>query len=402
MRVGEAARQRADLRPVVVLLVKGPAAILLVGDEIDSLVSVLPHVAAPQIARRKINGEAPRIAQTDGPHFGADAGGIDRDIVEARRAEVGIVRRNPVGGIAGVEEDARQMVWLDAAGFFVHINARDARKKAVVNALRVILRIVLVAAVPQRNVEITVRAEVQVAAVVVVGRVRLLEQHHLRRGVGGVGISRRHREARQPFVGHAVGRHGIIEVKIIARRKSRMEREAQQPLLAPGRNRLATRREHRREIEERAGRWRGRGKIRNHAEHAAFFADEHTVCLTRRGAQAERLVETQSWKRIDELKRRGGRRGRDVERVVREAQVRRKIDRDRRHARRAAHAADAIRETVRGRCAVGVRVENFSRAVRRRAAKRGRRHDRHGGRIKVAGIVRQHGDACLLEIRHRH
>ena len=65
--------------------------------------------------------------------------------------------------------------------------------------------VVAVAAVAGREIQITVWAERNRAAVVIAGFVALRDQSDLRRGIGAVGIARIDAELRQPVVEPAAG-----------------------------------------------------------------------------------------------------------------------------------------------------------------------------------------------------
>jgi hypothetical protein len=112
--------------------------------------SRLADVADPQIARPPIEGVAPRIAQPVGPDLGQRTG---------RRHE-GVVRRDPVGRpVGGSRVDPEHLA-----------EERPER-------LRVAARIAAAAAVAESYIEVSVRSEHEVAAVVV--GIGLIDEQHL-------------------------------------------------------------------------------------------------------------------------------------------------------------------------------------------------------------------------------
>src|SRR5262249_15850245 len=100
--------------------------------------------------------------------------------------------------------------------------AEAARK-----ALRTVLGVAGGAAVPHPDVELAVRPELELPAVVV--RVRLLDEEELAQPPGG-GAPVRTRLA-DPGVALDAG---VVDVELVVRAVLRMEGHRQQPLLAPG------------------------------------------------------------------------------------------------------------------------------------------------------------------------
>src|SRR5262249_49576692 len=134
----------------------------------DLFPPILTDIANPNIARCRINAESPRMAESDGIKFAAERGLIDRHAVEVGDSEKRIVWRDAVKCVAAaVGRDSRVRSRFDAARLFIDVEAQDARKQIEIEALRVHVNVVLAAFVPGGNVEVTVEAEMEIAAVVI-------------------------------------------------------------------------------------------------------------------------------------------------------------------------------------------------------------------------------------------
>src|SRR3954447_16465247 len=121
------------------------------GLKVDLFVSVLADVGDPQVRGRAIEGEAPRIAQTHRPDLSA----------RAAYARERIIRRNANAPGIALDIDAEQLAEQCAA------------------ILAVALRVAGRAAVPHSDVQIAVRAEAHLPAVVIGERLGDFEQHDL-------------------------------------------------------------------------------------------------------------------------------------------------------------------------------------------------------------------------------
>jgi hypothetical protein len=154
----------------------------------------LPDVADPEVAER-IEGEPPGVAQ---------AVAVDLLDISLRVAREGVVVGDGVveAGVGVVDVDAEDRA-LDRG-----------------QVLAVLVRVVAAAAVPDRDVEVSVGAEDEaVHGVVLTERVEV-EDLHLGRGVEGVGILGRAGEAgddrpvRSP-VTDGVGHKGVPVVRVV-------------------------------------------------------------------------------------------------------------------------------------------------------------------------------------------
>src|SRR5207302_7310170 len=106
---------------------------------VDFLPPVLADVGDEQVAIRAVEGKAPGVAQSVGPNFGPGPCGVDERIV----------RRD-----------------ADAAGLPFDVEAQElAQERSPI--LRVIHRVTRRSAVAHSDVEVTVRSEADLAAVVV-------------------------------------------------------------------------------------------------------------------------------------------------------------------------------------------------------------------------------------------
>ncbi len=170
------AAQRTDARRADVAFHDPPAVIASgcarPGIEIDLLARALAHVADKEIAGQPVEREAPRVAQAVRPDFGT-------------LASAGAVARRP-----GVRIRWRDAVVRRDVDVLVDVEAQELAEPHA-ERLRIVRRVVAVAAVAGAGVEITVAAERELAAVVVARtRMRDDEQrlHVRRRRVGDVGV----------------------------------------------------------------------------------------------------------------------------------------------------------------------------------------------------------------------
>ena len=153
-------------------------------------------------------------------------------------------------------------------GALVHVNSQNAGEKILVNALAVVERIVLVAFVAERNVEIAVRAKMQIAAVVIAGFVNLREERKFGVRQRNVCVRGRRLKPCDPFITTARSRcvgEVVKNIKITVRRVTRMKGQPKQTFLASETH--AARNVH----EDRA---RRRGQICDDCDAAAALDDE--------------------------------------------------------------------------------------------------------------------------------
>ena len=237
------------------------------------------HVTDVERAGGPVEGDAPGIAQAHHPELGAQRGGADRRAIERGRAHPRIVGGDEVirhvhqRGVRGGRE---------VGGALVHVQPQEAGEEILVDALAVVAEIILIALITQRDVEITVVAEMEVAAVVVAVIVVLREERLLGCAEADVGIGGRRFEPRQPLVpgegSGGVRRQRIEEVEVTVRRVAGMEGDAEQTLLAAGRDAAGDVHEH------RAVR---RGQVRDHRDAPGAFEDEEAVGFPRRRGHAD-------------------------------------------------------------------------------------------------------------------
>jgi hypothetical protein len=167
--------------------------------DIDLFPEVLADVRDVEIAVRRVERESPGVTKPKVPDLSARPG----------LPNEWIVGRNRVRG-AGIDIDAKDL----------------SQQRAPI--LAVSLRISRASTVAQADVEIAVRPERELSAVVVgVGLVH--EEDFALRARSAIGVGR------DEVLGHAgVSRPvGVIDVELAVRRVLRMERESQKPLLAP-------------------------------------------------------------------------------------------------------------------------------------------------------------------------
>ena len=226
-----------------------------------------PMVRSP---RRAIEREAPRVAQAVGVDLGQRAGAVDERVARGRGEGLAAV---------GPRLDAQDL----------------AQRRAQV--LRVAARAVLVVAataVAGADVEEAVGAEGELAAVVVALRIVVDEDGA---GAGGVGeVVALAMELDEVLLGVLAG---VVDVEQPGARVVRREREAEQPLLATGRDPVADVEEGRRELASGA----------DDVDPPALADDEDPPPVGRRRGDVERLVEAADLDELDATACSGGGRG---------------------------------------------------------------------------------------------
>jgi hypothetical protein len=175
--------------------------------EINLLPKVLADVGDREVAGGAIEGEPPRIAEAVGP-----------DLVPPRLVDEGIVLRNRVGLAGG------PLFGVDAQ----HLSAQ------VLEILAGLERIASTATVAGRGVEVAVRAELELTSVVVrMIRMRNLDHDALRVRIGDVRVGLVTQVLRDLDVALRVG---VVDVELPIRRVVGVERDREEPALAPGRD----------------------------------------------------------------------------------------------------------------------------------------------------------------------
>src|SRR6266545_6916632 len=106
------------------------------------------------------------MTKSHGPELRPQRVWVDRLAVEAGGAHERIVRRNGVKRLSAVVGgNGRMRRGLQASRPFVHVNAQNSRIKILVDALGVLPKVILVAFITHRDVQVAVRPEVQVTPV---------------------------------------------------------------------------------------------------------------------------------------------------------------------------------------------------------------------------------------------
>ena len=219
--------------------------------EVDLLFGVLADVADDQIAGAPVEGEAPRIAQPVGPDLRTPP----------RPGREWIARWDRVAA-TGAGRDPQ------------HLAEQDVR------VLAIVVRVALAAAVTNADVEIAVRPELELSAVVVALAVMVDREHGP--GAGYVGPVRI--PACAPVLDdlNVVRAVGVVDVEPAAGLVVRRERHREQSLLAAGGVDLA------RDVEERTS----LAPAANEDDDSpASLDDEQPTGVARRGGQVDRLAE---------------------------------------------------------------------------------------------------------------
>ena len=236
--------------------------------EVDLLPRALPDVSDPEVARDAVEGEAPGVPEALRPDLGE----------RARPAGVRVVGRDGVllPRVPGVDVDAEEL----------------PEPRPV--ALREVLRVPAAPAVAEAERERAVdRREREVAAVVVRVGLRLPEEDALAPGVRDVG-DRGDGELGDDRV---AGRVGVVHEEAAVVGVVGVEREAEEPALAPGAD-------PRREVEEARPE---EGAVLHDPDPPPLLDDEESVEVPRGGGRPERGDESRDDE--DRLDRGLGRRG---------------------------------------------------------------------------------------------
>src|SRR5712691_8683518 len=176
-----------------------PAEVGALRHEVDLLIRVLANVSEPERSRLRVEREAPGIAQPVRPDFATPA--------TSRERVVG---------------------WDAIARAVAHVDSQELREERVA-VLPVALRVPARASVAHPDVEISVRPERELPAVVIFERLPDLEDDDLACFVRDRAVRR---EARDLSAQWATAR--VVEEEDSAPVEVRRERDAEEPLLASG------------------------------------------------------------------------------------------------------------------------------------------------------------------------
>ena len=96
-------------------------------------------------------------------------------------------------------------IWRQVAGFFVHVQAQKGGKIICIDELAVVPGIIASSLVPQGDIQVSIRAEMEVAAIVVIRFVALHNKTNFGGRVSLVRICARNLEAGQNIVAPTPG-----------------------------------------------------------------------------------------------------------------------------------------------------------------------------------------------------
>ncbi len=233
-----------------------PAVIAAASHPVDFLAAILSDVPEPKVARRSVETKTPRISEAIREYFLAHA-----DVADER-----------VAGGNGILQ-----ISIPAVG----VNAENrAEERSLV--LSVFSRVIGAAAIAKADVEKSVGAEGQHAAVVVGGNLVDLQEEAFTAGVGGISRGRKFRDDCPQRRG-GTGRVVDIEAAVLA--KVGMEGETEQAHFAAGSDPVA-------DIEEDRGSGNGR-IVGKHPNTAGLLHDEKATTAVAAGGEKNRIGECQ-------------------------------------------------------------------------------------------------------------
>ena len=283
----------------------------------DLFPEALADVAEPEFVGEGVEAEAPGVAEADGEKFGADVGvGIDCHAVEGGGTDPGVVVGDFIQGDAGGVDIACQIVELDGGvgigrevgivvsraskevgGFDIDVDADEGGPEVFVEVLTVVVPVVLGPFVAPTHVEVAVRSEVEVAAVVVGALVQHFDEDLLGVGIGdGVGDAGGFPAGEALVVGAVVDADAVDGEEESVAGVVGVEGDAEEALFAGGLEGLSgAAADDAVKVEEDCfGRGAG-GDVGNEFEVAGFFADEEALGVAGGAAEAEGLGKGEGW-----------------------------------------------------------------------------------------------------------
>lgn len=173
--------------------------------------------------------------------------------------------------------------WREIARSLVDVDSKDGRKKIGRDLLTVSRLATLAAFISKRNIQISVRPEVEIACIVIGESVRLIDNDLFAVNIGNFAIRRRNLETRQS-IETTSRKTGILrrieDIKIAVGREIWMKGQSQKPLLT-ARDGVAA------QVQERARGSLGRAQISQQSDDSQLFDNEETIRFTRRRRQRD-------------------------------------------------------------------------------------------------------------------
>ena len=170
-----------------------PAVIAAGDQDVDFLVEILADIACVAGSRLGIEGEAPGVTQAGGPGFRPDGAGVKGPAAMGSDAEERVVGRNGVmGGSLGVGDNRGVGIRGGVTCLLIDVDTEDRGVEVLADKASAVERVATAAAIAAADVEVTIRSEVEVAAVVIARWVELGNE-----GLFGLGVDREGLHARK-------------------------------------------------------------------------------------------------------------------------------------------------------------------------------------------------------------
>src|SRR3990172_8457664 len=250
-------------RDAVTALHDVPAVVLpaerVAGLAVDLLPGALADVTDVEIAIGSVEAEAPGVPQPVGPDLGEPLARGDPPVRER------VVRRD------GVRFAFRRIG--------IHVQAEDLAQQRL-PILTVAVRIAAGSAIAKAKVEVAVRTEGQLSAVVVAVGLLNDQQHSLAVRIGGLALGGRG-QLRQD--GRAIGEAALVDEQASVGLEVRVEGEPQQTLFPATPDATG-------QVNEGLRSQRAVGL--DHTDHASLLVDEQSPAAVARVGNVDRVVET--------------------------------------------------------------------------------------------------------------
>ena len=212
-----------------------PAVIAARDQDVDFLVEILADIACVAGSCLGVEGEAPGVTQAGSPGLGPDGASLQGSTSVGGSLKEGVVGRDGVEGYPlGVGDDRGMGVGGGVAWLLVHIDTEDRGVKVLVDKASSVERVATAAAIAAADVEVTIRAEVEVATVVIARWVELGNEGLFGLGVDREGLHARKQEPGDTLVELSFNPKTIIDKDLLVFSILRVNGETEEAALAGG------------------------------------------------------------------------------------------------------------------------------------------------------------------------